>query len=110
MTHRRWISGPSILIGLLILSAVVTVRPQSQLSAPEDGRVAPSREWPLVGGDWTNQRHSTLSQINTQNVKNLGAVWVSKQFEENSSSRSTPVVKNGLMYLNAGSRIYALNA
>jgi len=111
MKRRRRMCGASALFFSFILSVVTSAHSQSQSGASlEDGRLAPSREWPLVGGDWTNQRHSTLSQINTQNVKNLGAAWVSKEFEENSSSRSTPVVKNSLMYLSAGTRIYALSA
>lgn len=111
MKRYRWMCAALVLVLSFIFSAVSRGRSQSQSEpSPEDGRVAPSREWPLVGGDWTNQRYSTLGQINTQNVKNLGAAWVSKEFEENSSSRSTPVVKNGLMYLSAGTRIYALSA
>jgi glucose dehydrogenase len=97
----RWI--------LLIFVANVLVMPA--VVAPQsvdDGHVSPSKEWPLVHGDWTNQRYSTLSQINTNTVKNLGGAWMSKKFEDGASTRSAPVVKDGVMYVNAGARVYAL--
>jgi alcohol dehydrogenase (cytochrome c) len=67
------------------------------------------REWPLVDGDSTNERYSTLTQINTKTVKQLGGVWT-KTFEKGDSTRAAPVVRDGLMFVNAGRRVYALNA
>jgi alcohol dehydrogenase (cytochrome c) len=32
--------------------------------------------WPTYGGDYSEKRFSTLSQINQSNIKNLGLVWV----------------------------------
>ena len=75
-----------------------------------DGRVRPASDWTTVGGDWTNARYSTLDQINTQTVSGLGGAWVSKRFEDGGSSRSTPIVKDGRMFMTAGARVYALNA
>src|ERR1700722_14974411 len=90
--------------------AVAAAQPQSDSpSQGEDGRLPASRNWPVVGGDWTNSRYSTLTQINTQTVKNLGGAWVSTKFEDGAASRSTPVIKDGLMFVTAGSRVYALN-
>ena len=33
--------------------------------------------WPTYGGDYSNQRYSSLTQINQSNVKNLTLAWVS---------------------------------
>ena len=35
-----------------------------------------NKNFPLVGGNWGNQRYSTLDQINRSNVKKLGGVWM----------------------------------
>lgn len=64
----------------------------------------------MVGGDLSNTRYSALTQINTGNVGQLGAAWTSKNFDEGGTSRATPVVKNGLMFITAGRHVYALNA
>ena len=55
-------------------------------------------EWPSFGRDYSNQRMSPLTQINTQNVKNLGLAW---QFKSgvSASFQATPIVTNGVMYL-----------
>jgi quinohemoprotein ethanol dehydrogenase len=104
--------GLRILIcGLLVGIPLVGLQSQSgQNSSTEDGAAPPSKIWPVVGGDWTNQRYSPLSEINKDNVKNLGAAWVSSKFDEGAESHSTPVVVNGLIYMTAGARIYAFNA
>jgi len=91
--------------------AVTAVQSQSDMpSQAEDGRLPAGRNWPVVGGDWTNSRYSTLTQINMQTVKNLGGAWVSRKFEDGAASRSTPIIKDGLMFVTAGTRVYALNA
>src|SRR5262249_9434021 len=66
-------------------------------------------EWPLIGGDLTNQRYSPLNVINKDNVKTLGGAWTSAQFDGESQSRATPIVADGVMYVTAGPWIYALN-
>jgi len=53
--------------GLAIVPAVAFAQ---DLSNPT------GREWLTVGGDWHNTRHSTLTQVNRDNVENLKAAWV----------------------------------
>ena len=103
MTHRTALTRSAVLAAVLAVPVSVSVQ-------SGDGRQRPAKDWTTVGGDWTNARHSTLNQINTQTVGRLGGAWVSKPFEEGASSRSTPVVKDGLMFMTAGTRVYALNA
>ena len=90
--------------GLLTLPASVAVQ-----QPDEDGRRFPGKDWPLVGGDWTSARYSTLDQINTQTVKNLGAVWM-KRFGAGDSTRATPVIKDGRLFIPAGAQLHAINA
>jgi alcohol dehydrogenase (cytochrome c) len=74
----------------------------------EAAKPSPGLEWPLVGGDTTNRRYSTLTQINTATVKNLGGSWV-KKFDGGASSRATPVVVDGRMFISAGPSVIALD-
>jgi len=80
-----------------------------QGQAPESGRGHPAQDWPLVGGDWSNSRYSTLTEISTTTVDRLGGDWVTS-LEGGAASRATPVVKNGVLYLRAGANIFAIDA
>jgi len=86
----------------LSLSAV-TAAAQESASAHPDG------EWPLVGGDWSSSRHSTLDQISTATIGRLGGAWV-REFDGGAASRATPVMADGTLYLTAGANVFALDA
>ena len=75
----------------------------------QDGSTFASADWPFIGGDWTNSRYSTLDQINTDTVSDLGAVW-SMRFEGGATTRATPIIKDGIMYIGSGTRLHAINA
>jgi alcohol dehydrogenase (cytochrome c) len=61
-------------------------------------------------GDWGNTRYSTLTQINTQTVNRLGAVWMSFRLTPPANSRAMSVVKDGMMFFTAPPNIYKINA
>ena len=56
-----------LIAGVLVLSSA-----HVQVQSGDDARRPAGRQWPAVSGDWGNTRHSTLSQITTQNVTKLG--------------------------------------
>lgn len=97
----------------LLLSAPCTSRSAAAEantpSGAEDFSHPAGRDWPIAGGDWNNTRYSTLDQINTHSVTRLGAVWLSEKFDEGGTSRVTPIVRDGLMFVSAGRKVYALN-
>ncbi len=72
-----------------------------------DWRRAASGNWPVMGGDWGNTRFARLDQINTTNIKTLGGAWV-RDFP-GQSSRGTPVVWDGLMFIHTGTHVHALH-
>ena len=74
-------------------------------SALADPARPAGKDWPAVGGDWANDHYSTLSQIDTRTVKQLGGAWV-HQFD-GERSRGTPVVTGGRMFVTAGTHVYA---
>src|SRR5262245_21238233 len=94
-----------VLCGVLLLLTFSTEVAVQQSEG--DGRSFPGKDWPLVGGDWTSARYSTLDQINTSNVKTLGGAWNKRL---GGSTRATPVVRNGLLVLPTGESVVALNA
>ncbi|HET9360720.1 MAG TPA: PQQ-binding-like beta-propeller repeat protein [Vicinamibacterales bacterium] len=97
---------PLVLAAVTVLVLPVAVNVQSG-----DGPRPPAgKEWPAVGGDSGNSRHSTLNQITTQNVTKLGGAWTPQKLDSNPATRSMPVVRDGLMFLTAGPNVYALDA
>jgi alcohol dehydrogenase (cytochrome c) len=79
--------------------------------------VAAEIGWPSYGGDFANDRFSSLTEITPENVKMLGGVWRTELPE--ASSKASPVVVDGVMYLSAGGgaisggpggAVYALDA
>jgi quinohemoprotein ethanol dehydrogenase len=80
------------------------------ISWPSEFGSGAGKNWPLVSGDTSNQRYSSLDRINLRTVQSLSGAWKSAPFQDGASSRSTPVVHDGVMFVNAGARVYALNA
>ncbi len=75
----------------------------------EAGRGYPEEDWTLVSGNWSGSRYTTLAEISTDTVRRLGAAWVTR-LEGGAASRSTPVVKDGVLYLTGGANVFAIDA
>jgi PQQ-dependent dehydrogenase (methanol/ethanol family) len=95
---------------LATLVCVVALSVSVLVQSDGVGRTAASKEWPTVGGEWGNGRHSTLSQITTENVARLGGAWRSQKFDQPASSRAMAVEKDELLFVTAPPSVYALNA
>jgi quinohemoprotein ethanol dehydrogenase len=100
------------LLVLAVAQPTTSARQRSEKAGSQDSdtREPATGDWPLVGGDLGDKHYSALKQIDLQNVQSLGGAWVSAPFDDGASSRSTPVMKDGRVFLNAGSRVYALDA
>ena len=99
--QRRWVgASASIVIGLTGGLLAQT---------PNNGRGFPAENWPLVSGNWSNSRYSTLSDITLDTIDRLSGAWVTR-LEGGASSRATPVVKDGVLYLTAGANVFAIDA
>jgi quinohemoprotein ethanol dehydrogenase len=72
--------------------------------APQSGWA----QWSTVNGP-DNQRYSPLKEINAQNVQKLGAASVIEGITPTPSSRATPVVDNGMMFVTALLYVYAVD-
>ncbi|MBI3325904.1 MAG: PQQ-binding-like beta-propeller repeat protein [Nitrospinae bacterium] len=78
-------------------------------------RQPPGKDWLANGGDLTNQRYSTLKQIDTSNVKQLKGAWMTRLkgsgYARKYSFEATPLVKDGVLYIITGNDdVFALNA
>ncbi len=94
-------------VALASLSTVQAI-PGTAGAKPEPFESA-SKNWPFHGGSTGNTRYSTLDQVNTDNVKTLGAAWNFDLKDE--TSKGPPVVADGMMFVAAaGGHVTALDA
>ena len=103
---------------VLAVSMVVWGSAQVRAADPEIDRLLQSpvgKDWVTNGGNLTNQRYSTLKQIDTSNVKQLKGAWMTRLkgsgLGGKYSAEATPLVKDGIMYMVTGNDdVFALNA
>ena len=67
-------------------------------AATQSAKAQNAQDWPSFGRDYTSQRFSPATQINTKNVKDLALNWAYKSGVVG-SFQTTPIVQNGVMYL-----------
>src|SRR5581483_2404557 len=75
----------------------------------EDLRRAPARDWLTYAGDYTGQRHSTLTQINGRTAASLVPKWI---YHVDGAKRleASPVIYQGVMYVANTNEVHALDA
>ena len=100
-------------IFLIAASAVTAVGLSSSLSAQgvDDQMLVhpPTDSWPGYHGDYSGRRHSSLTQITPENVKNLSLAWA---FQTNQTSliKSSPLLVDGILYFTVPENIWAVDA
>ena len=90
--------------GIMAVSASISGPTQAQTPATGPGN------WALHNVDIHNSRFSQLDAINTSNVSRLTPKWSFDLPGGENISQSTPLVVDGVMYFNAGSKLYAIDA
>ena len=104
MTDHHHNITTAIVAGILAIWAPIV------LNSEENGHQLASKEWATVSGDLGNTRYSTLAQIDRQTVATLAGAWTSAKFDAVGAGRAMPLVKDGLLFITAGSSIYAYHA
>src|SRR5262245_27545712 len=91
---------------------VVALFAAAATGSAADWTQPPTRDFPLVGGNWANQRYSALDQINLSNVRNLGgACTIHLEDGNGGNMQATPVVVDGVMYITSSfQNVFAIDA
>jgi alcohol dehydrogenase (cytochrome c) len=69
----------------------------------------PADSWPGYHGDYSGRRHSALTQITPQNVKNLTLAWAF-QTGQLAQIKSSPLLVDGILYFTVPENIWAVDA
>jgi alcohol dehydrogenase (cytochrome c) len=94
------------------LGAAQTSPQTSQAPVSFDRLVGAAKEphnWLTYSGDMTSQRHSTLTQITPENVKNLALAWAF-QTDQFAQIKSSPLLVDGILYFTVPDNIWAVDA
>jgi glucose dehydrogenase len=98
MKAKRPIGGVVWVVGVLSVSAL-----GQQASVP-------ASDWPQHNSDIHNTRYSPLTQFTPANVSGLAVSWTFRAPAGANIASTTPVVVDGVMYLNSGSQLFAIDA
>jgi alcohol dehydrogenase (cytochrome c) len=69
----------------------------------------PADSWPGYHGDYSGRRHSALTQITPENVKNLTMAWAF-QTNQTADIKSSPLLVDGILYFTVPDNIWAVDA
>ncbi len=113
-----WRRAPRMVAILMAIGFLLPGAAPVRAADPDIDRLLQSpvgKDWVTNGGNLTNQRYSTLKQIDTSNVKQLKGAWMTRLkgsgFGGKYSFEATPLVKDGIMYVVTGNDdVFALNA
>lgn len=96
---RPLLTSLMLAAGVLALPATAT----AQSADLSNCCIAGDKDFPKVGGNLGNQNYTALKQINRSNIRNLGGAWLTRvDGGVASGSQSTPVVVDGVIYLETG--------
>src|SRR5437879_6238007 len=70
--------------------------------------LAADGDWPTYNGDYSGRRHSPLSQINQDNVRQLTLAWTAQM--NSASIKATPLEVDGILYFTTPDNVWALDA
>src|SRR5713226_5131585 len=98
--------------GLIALIMSAIAMPGVMLAQGVDEQILlhpPADSWPGYHGDYSGRRHSALTQITPQNVKNLSLAWAF-QTEQPAEIKSSPLLVDGILYFTVPDNIWAVDA
>jgi alcohol dehydrogenase (cytochrome c) len=91
-----------LVIGFATAAFAQGVDPSLLLKPPADS-------WPTYHGDYSGQRHSRLTQITPDNVKQITLAWAF-QTGQSQSIKATPILVNGVIYVTTPDNLWAVDA
>jgi quinohemoprotein ethanol dehydrogenase len=119
MNHKRTLGVGWLLTAAIMASCALNERAHVPPSGGGPANVTAERlanaaqepdQWMTYGGTYSEQRFSTLSQINAGNIKNLGLAWFA-DYETNQNQQGSPLYIDGVIYVStARDVVYAFDA
>ncbi|MEO6965637.1 MAG: acido-empty-quinoprotein group A [Acidobacteriaceae bacterium] len=98
-----------LILGVTV--CILALAPQVMAQGVDAARLLhpPADSWPTYNGEYSGRRHSKLTQITPQNVKNLSLAWAF-QTNQTASIKSTPLLVDGILYFTVPDKVWAVDA
>src|SRR3569833_1390012 len=113
----RPITGLCTVALIAMLTANSSLRSPKVWVDPSKLGETPVTSWPTFNGDYSGQRYSTLSQINSSNLNRLAPQWVYRITNVGAQRgapipiiKCTPLMVNGVLYITIPDHLWALDA
>ena len=117
MRHARTNAAAGALLASAALIAALPAAPAAAQEATTTHQSAPpvltgtgQANWALHNLDIGGSRYAELDEIDAENVGDLELAWSFEAGAANSITQVTPLVIDGVMYVNSGATVFALNA
>ena len=102
-------SALSFSVGVSVLSLAFPVLTAAQGVGTAALLHPATDSWPTYHGDYSGKRHSPLTQITQQNVRNLGLAWAF-QTGQAATLKSSPLLVDGILYFSVPENVWAVDA
>ena len=116
---ETWVNRKGLAMVGVMVAAIIGLRPDGQAqqtaettrqSALPQITTGAQLNWTQHNIDIRGSRYADVDQINASNVGSVVLAWTFEAGAAHSISQVTPLVVDGVMYLNAGSTLFAVNA
>src|SRR3989441_3115664 len=97
-------------LAALVVSIEPRARAQTSGTTPRQAGQPGDIDWRSHNFDLSNGHYSPVDEINVSNVGRLALKWSFPMDAADVVTQVTPVVVDGIMYFNAGSKLFAVNA
>jgi quinohemoprotein ethanol dehydrogenase len=95
-SRLKWLLLP--LAAVIFITGIVTARQTRRVDQNALKNADKSTEWLTYGHTYSEQRYSTLKQIDTTNVSRLGLAWSFEVGDGGGNQEATPLFANGVLY------------
>ncbi len=113
MTMKRWLTAACLGLALSGCKKADDINANPAFAAINGDYLKTGGDgsnWAMTGFNYNEQRHSPLTRINADNVKDLGIAWFA-DLPDARGQEATPVVVDGKMFIStAWSKVFAYDA
>ncbi len=102
----------ALLLTVIATAGILIASPSPLFAQGVDNQMLlhpPADSWPGYHGDYSGKRHSSLTQITPDNVKNLSLAWAF-QTNQTAQIKSSPLLVDGILYFTVPNNVWAVDA
>jgi quinohemoprotein ethanol dehydrogenase len=96
LSRSKWLLMP--LAAIVLITGLVAAQQTRRVDQNALKNAEKGTEWLTYGQSYSEQRYSTLKQIDTTNVGRLGLAWSIEVGDGGGNQEATPLFSNGVLY------------